>query len=815
MSTGQDYNPTDSIQQLDQKIRSLQLKVERLTDEFQQVDQKMDVHGGRLRRWLVAVAVLVIVGVGHSVTSAGGNRSNTGTAQASSRQRDSRRNATSRNANAWPRKPLARKLRQFSRSSRRFAERFLQQLSMNQGDQGRGRSSAWPSEELAGTGQACRWRRSESLIDRKIAREPAREEPLVSRTGTGGPGQGQRRRGIREAADEQKQQGRELAMLEGTAALAGFVNRPSRKWERSRPRRIPASHGLAEPNSPTEWQAWTDAAVSAASVLHDLARYAEAEPLLRDATSAKPTSAGLPGRRQVLNNLASCSRPRTGWRRPSRSSAARWRSTSSRTARTTPTSPSTSTTWRCCSRPRTGWPRPSRSFAARWRSTSSRTARTTPTSPSASTTWRRCSRPRTGWRRPSRSSAGRWRSTSGRTAPTTPTSPSASTTWRRCSRPRTGWRRPSRSIAAPWRSTRGRYGPDHPDVAIDLNNLAALLQATNRLAEAEPLYRRALAIDERSYGPDHPDVAIDLNNLAQLLQATNRLAEAEPLYRRAAGDRRAVVRPRPPRRRDRPQQPGGVAPGHEPPGGGRAALSPRAGDRRAVVRPGPPRRRHRPQQPGGVAPGHEPPVGGRAALSPRLAIDERSYGPEHPDVASDLNNLAGLLQATNRLAEAEPLMARAVRILSRFQRSTGHEHPHLRVVMSSNYRQLLAALKLAEPEIASADQGGEGGDGQAVADRPRGGATPRPGQTGRGRAGIPGSPVQGAGQAGRLFPQAERTDRPASRRAAPAERGWTELPWESPPSAGVLMPTRSCSTKPRWSSWPTNPHRPRRSSGPA
>ena len=45
--------------------------------------------------------------------------------------------------------------------------------------------------------------------------------------------------------------------------------------------------------------------------------------------------------------------------------------------------------------------------------------------------------------------------------------------------------------------------------------------------------QRALAIDEKSYGPDHPNVAIDLNNLAQLLQATNRLAEAEPLMQRA------------------------------------------------------------------------------------------------------------------------------------------------------------------------------------------------------------------------------------------------------------------------------------------
>ncbi|MEJ2228990.1 MAG: tetratricopeptide repeat protein [Alphaproteobacteria bacterium] len=53
------------------------------------------------------------------------------------------------------------------------------------------------------------------------------------------------------------------------------------------------------------------------------------------------------------------------------------------------------------------------------------------------------------------------------------------------------------------------------------------------MAEAEPLYRRALAIWEKSLGAEHPNVASALNNLAGLLRATNRLAEAEPLYRRA------------------------------------------------------------------------------------------------------------------------------------------------------------------------------------------------------------------------------------------------------------------------------------------
>jgi phage tail protein X len=126
-----------------------------------------------------------------------------------------------------------------------------------------------------------------------------------------------------------------------------------------------------------------------------------------------------------------------------------------------------------------------------------------------------------------------------------------------------------------------------------------LLEATNRLAEAEPLMRRALAIDEQSYGAEHPNVANRLNNLAQLLQATNRLAEAEPLMRRALAIDEQSYGAEHPDVANRPQQPGSVAAGHEPSGGGRAADAPRAGHQRAVLRSRAPQRRHRPQQPGG------------------------------------------------------------------------------------------------------------------------------------------------------------------------------------------------------------------------
>jgi tetratricopeptide (TPR) repeat protein len=155
------------------------------------------------------------------------------------------------------------------------------------------------------------------------------------------------------------------------------------------------------------------------------------------------------------------------------------------------------------------------------------------------------------------------------------------------------------------------YGANHPTVAIRINNLAQLLQTTNQLAAAEPLMRRALVITEQTYGANHPRVATALNNLALLLKATNRLAEAEPLMRRA------------------------------------------------------------------------------------LVIDEQTYGPKHPDVARDLNNLALLFQDTNRLAAAEPLMRRALVI---WEQAYGANHPRVATALNN-----LALLLQATNRLAIAD----------------------------------------------------------------------------------------------------------------
>ena len=245
------------------------------------------------------------------------------------------------------------------------------------------------------------------------------------------------------------------------------------------------------------------------------------------------------------------------------------------------------------------------------------------------------------------------------------------------------------------------FGPHHPDVAIDLNNLASLLQATNRLAEAEPLMRRALEIDEASLGPDHPNVARDLNNLAQLLGATNRVAEAEPLMVRVI-----VIFEK------------SLGENHPSVATALSNLAQLLQTTNRLTEAEPLMRRALKIDEAGFGSDHPDvaiDLNNLASLlqaTNRLAeaeplkrralrIDEASLGPDHPDVARDLNNLAQLLQDTNRLAEAEPLMRRHLEIFLRFTVATGHPHPHLQAAID-NYAALLEAMGRSREEIRAA-----------------------------------------------------------------------------------------------------------------
>ncbi len=60
-----------------------------------------------------------------------------------------------------------------------------------------------------------------------------------------------------------------------------------------------------------------------------------------------------------------------------------------------------------------------------------------------------------------------------------------------------------------------------------------MLQDLGDLAGAKAAFERALKIDEATYGPDHPNVAIDVNNLGSVLQDLGDLAGAQAAYERA------------------------------------------------------------------------------------------------------------------------------------------------------------------------------------------------------------------------------------------------------------------------------------------
>jgi len=195
------------------------------------------------------------------------------------------------------------------------------------------------------------------------------------------------------------------------------------------------------------------------------------------------------------------------------------------------------------------------------------------------------------------------------------------------------------------------HGPDHESVAVTLNNLAELFEATDRRAEAEQSLRRALVIYESTSGTSTPEVATVLTNLARVLHDTNQLSEAEALFRRALTIDEACF-------------------GREHPHVARH-LNNLAGLLSET-------NRH---------------AEAESLFRRALAIDEVNFGPEHPATANRLSNLAGLLLETNRHAEAERLYERTLAIC---EACFGPQHPEVARIVN-NLLAETGRLTQAEP----------------------------------------------------------------------------------------------------------------------
>ena len=88
---------------------------------------------------------------------------------------------------------------------------------------------------------------------------------------------------------------------------------------------------------------------------------------------------------------------------------------------------------------------------------------------------------------------------------------------------------------------RRMFGNTHSFVAAGLSNLANVLRLKGDLAEAEQVYRQALAIDRERFVAPHGAIALALNSVANVRRLLGDDPGAEALFREAADQARRAL----------------------------------------------------------------------------------------------------------------------------------------------------------------------------------------------------------------------------------------------------------------------------------
>ena len=94
-------------------------------------------------------------------------------------------------------------------------------------------------------------------------------------------------------------------------------------------------------------------------------------------------------------------------------------------------------------------------------------------------------------------------------------------------------------------------GPGHVAVAADKAAHPAIVDALGEHDQAATAFLEAIDTFERVLGPDHHEVAVNLNNLAAVRQRQGRLDEAERLYGERSPQKNAHSAATIPKRRSR------------------------------------------------------------------------------------------------------------------------------------------------------------------------------------------------------------------------------------------------------------------------
>ena len=212
--------------------------------------------------------------------------------------------------------------------------------------------------------------------------------------------------------------------------------------------------------------------------------------------------------------------------------------------------------------------------------------------------------------------------------------------------------------------SKARYPRGHPHLAGSMNNLAMIHYLLSEYTKAELLYALALEMYEdlypkAFYTQGHPDLASTLTNLATLRQLQGDYAKAKLLYERGLAMNEALFP------RGHPQLATSL--------NNLALLYHYQGEYAKAE-----------------------PLYARA-----LEMRERLYPKaNHPDLANSLNNLAALHQDQGEYAKAELLCARALEMREKLYPRARHPRGHPDVATSLNN---LAALFRAQDDYAKAE----------------------------------------------------------------------------------------------------------------
>ena len=179
------------------------------------------------------------------------------------------------------------------------------------------------------------------------------------------------------------------------------------------------------------------------------------------------------------------------------------------------------------------------------------------------------------------------------------------------------------------------WGPDHTFTLNIVNSLGNLYKNQGKLVEAEKMYRQALIGNEKTWGPDHTFTLNIVNSLGNLYKNQGKLVEAEKMYRQALiGNEKTW------------------GPDHTFTLGIVNNLGALCADQGKLV---------------------------EAETMYKRALNgyEKAWGPDHTSTLDTVNNLGTLYANQDNLVEAEKMYKRA---LAGNEKTWGPDHPNTRLI---------------------------------------------------------------------------------------------------------------------------------------